>query len=103
MLSATVDQKPTIPVSAGMKNLTNSPGLSNLLGVLSTGPNPPAFPVIQNRSSKPTTSMNGAPTPSRTLMVSIPRQTTTMFSAQKRKKQIQLLPANLPPPAPPTP
>ncbi len=34
-------------------------------------------------------SMKGAPTPSRNLMVSMPRQTTHIFSAQKAKKQIQ--------------
>jgi len=39
--------------------------------------------------------MNGAPIPSRNLMVSIPRHTTTMLIAQNRKKQIQPLPGKL--------
>jgi len=39
--------------------------------------------------------MNGAPIPSRNLIVSIPRQITIMLMAQKRKKQIQLLPEDL--------
>jgi hypothetical protein len=34
--------------------------------------------------------MNGAAMPSRNLMVSIPRQTTNMFSAQKKKKQVHM-------------
>ena len=34
--------------------------------------------------------MNGAPMPSRNLMVSMPRQITTMFSTQNAKKQIQM-------------
>ncbi len=92
MLSATVDQNPTMPVSAGMKNRTNSGVVRNLLGVCNTGPNPPALRVIQKSSSSPTTSINGAPIPSRNLMVSIPRQITAILIAQKIKKQIQLLP-----------
>src|SRR6516164_5869009 len=47
IFSATVAQNPTIPVSAGMKKRTNSAVLWNLLGVRSTGPNPPALRVIQ--------------------------------------------------------
>src|SRR2546427_4689276 len=87
MLSATVAQNPTIPVSDGMKKRTNSAVLWNLLGALRTGPNPPASDVIHHSISSPTESMNGAATPSRILIVSMPRQTTSMFSAQKKKKQ----------------
>src|SRR5215471_12583780 len=87
IFKATVAQKPTMPVSEGMKKRRNSPVLWNLLGVSSTGPIPPALPVTQNRSSSPTTSMNGSPMPSRNLMVSIRRQMTNIFSTQERKKQ----------------
>ena len=75
-----------------MKNFINSAVLWNLLGVLSTGPKPPALPVIHHSNNRPTPSMNGAPTPSRKRMVSMPRQMTNMFSAQKAKKQIQMPP-----------
>src|SRR5512140_930532 len=90
MFSATVAQKPTIAVSEGIKNGRNSESVWNLLGVESTGPNPPALLVIHHSSSTPTPSMNGAPMPSRNLMVSMPFQTTTIFSSQKEKKQIQM-------------
>ena len=81
MFSATVAQKPTMPVSDGMKKRTNSAVVWNLLGVFSTGPSPPALPVIHSSSNSPMPSRNGAPTPSRNLMVSMPRHTTHMFSA----------------------
>src|SRR5229473_8248913 len=90
MLRATVAQKPTMPVSDGMKKRRNSGVLWNLLGALRTGPKPPASDVIHHSISRPTESMNGAATPSRTLIVSMPRQTTNMFSAQKEKKQIHM-------------
>src|SRR5579864_583500 len=90
MLSATVAQNPTMPVSEGMKKRTNSPEVWNLLGALSTGPNPPASEVIHHSISSPTPSMKGAAMPSKILMVSMPRQTTNMFSAQKAKKQIHM-------------
>src|SRR6185436_4949188 len=90
MLSATVAQKPTMPVSDGIKNRTNSAVVWNLLGALRTGPKPPASDVIHHSMSKPTASMNGAATPSSTLMVSMPCQTTSMFSPQKKKKQIHM-------------
>ena len=38
MFSATVAQKPTMPVSDGMKKRKNSAVVWNLLGALSTGP-----------------------------------------------------------------
>src|SRR5260370_37017573 len=87
MLRATVAQNPTMPGSEGMKKRTNSPEVRNRLGALRTGPKPPASEVIHHSISSPTPSMKGAAIPSRNLMVSIPRQTTNMFSAQKRKKQ----------------
>src|SRR3989442_8940863 len=90
MLSATVAQKPTMPVSDGMKKRTNSRVVWNLLGELRTGPKPPASDVIHHNISRPTESMNGAATPSRILIVSIPRQTTSMFSPQKKKKQVHM-------------
>src|SRR5258707_9523835 len=76
-----------MPVSDGMKNRTNSAVSWNLLGALRTGPKPPASEVIHHNISRPTESMNGAATPSRILMVSMPRQTTSMLSPQKKKKQ----------------
>src|SRR5712692_4105852 len=90
MLSATVAQNPTMPVSDGMKNRTKSAVSWNLLGALRTGPKPPASDVIHQSISRPTQSMNGAATPSRTLMVSMPRQTTSMLSPQKKKKQAHI-------------
>src|ERR1019366_3548796 len=92
MLSATVAQKPTMPVSDGIKKRRNSALVRNLLGALSTGPRPPALPVIHHNRSRPMPSMKGAPMPSRNLMVSIPRQITAMLSVQKAKKQIQAPP-----------
>src|SRR5258705_3323946 len=90
MLRATVAQKPTMPVSDGMKKRRNSALPWNLLGALRTGPKPPASEVIHHNISRPTESMNGAATPSRILMVSMPRQTTSMLSAQKKKKQAHI-------------
>src|SRR5258708_27820766 len=90
MLSATVAQNPTMPVSDGIKKRTNSAESRNLLGALRTGPKPPARDVIHHSISSPTESMNGAATPSRILIVSMPRQTTNMFSVQKEKKQIHI-------------
>src|ERR1017187_2646815 len=92
MLSATVAQKPTMPVSDGIKKRRNSALVRNLLGALSTGPRPPAFPVIHHNRRSPMPSMKGAPMPSRNLMVSMPRHMTAMLSAQKAKKQIQAPP-----------
>src|ERR1039457_2056193 len=88
MLSARVAQNPTVAVSEGMKAAKNSAWVENLLGVLRTGPKPPAWRTIHHSSSSPIASMNGALIPSRSLMVSMPRRITTMFKAQKKKKQI---------------
>src|ERR1035437_7879285 len=95
MLSATVAQKPTMPVSDGIKKRRNSAVVGNLLGARSTGPSPPALPVIHHKSRRPMPSMNGAPMPSRNLMVSMPRQMTAMLSPQKAKKQIHAQPGEL--------
>src|ERR1017187_3956010 len=94
MFSATVAQKPTIPVSDGTKKRMNSALLWNLLGALSTGPSPPALREIHHSSNRPIPSMNGAPIPSRNLMVSMPRQITAMFSSQKAKKHSHAPPAS---------
>src|SRR2546430_1990276 len=92
MFNATVAQKPTMPVSDGTKKRKNSPFVLNLLGVLSTGPKPPALRVIHHKSKSPTPSMNGAPMPSRNLIVSIPRQMTNMFNNQNAKKHTHEMP-----------
>ena len=89
MLSATVAQNPTMPVNEGTKNLRNSPVVWNFEGLLSTGPKPPALRVIHQSSSRPTPNMKGAPMPSSTLMVSIPRQITNMFNSQNSRKHTQ--------------
>src|ERR1035438_4000049 len=47
-----------------MKKRRNSALEWNLLGALSTGPRPPALPVIHHRSRRPMPSMKGAPMPS---------------------------------------
>src|ERR1700688_1023622 len=96
IFSATVAQNPTIPVSEGIKNFPNSPNEWNLLGALSTGPSPPALPVIHQSRSNPTPSIRGALTLCRNLIVSIPRQITVILTSQKAKKQTQtptLIPA----------
>src|SRR3954447_4754102 len=92
MLSATVAQNPTMPVSDGIKNRINSALVLNLLGVLSTGPKPPALLTVHQSSATPTISRNGAPTPSSTRIVSMPLHTTHMLSSRKPKKQIQMPP-----------
>ena len=73
-----------------MKKCRNSPVVLNLLGLASTGPSPPALRVIHHSSSSPTANMNGALTPCRNLMLSIPRQTTNIFNSQNAKKQIHM-------------
>src|SRR6185503_6074647 len=90
MLSATVAQKPTIPVSDGMKKRINSAVVWNLLSLLRTFERPPALLVTHQRRSRPTASRNGAPRLSSARMVSTPFQTTHMLISQKPKKQIQM-------------
>src|SRR5215813_88826 len=92
MFKATVAQKPTIAVSEGTKTCRNSAVVLNLLGVLSTGPSPPAFLVIHHKRRTPTPSMNGAPIPSRNFIVSMPRQITSMLRDQKARKHAQETP-----------
>src|SRR6188474_2005618 len=89
MLSATVAQNPTMPVSDGMKKRRNSPVVLNLLGAERTGPKPPAREVIHHSRIRPTRSMKGAATSSRIRIDSMPFQTTAMLRAQKKKKQPQ--------------
>src|SRR5438477_11069839 len=79
-----------MPVSEGMKKRTNSPEVWKRLGALRTGPKPPARDVIHHSISSPTPSMKGAAMPSRILIVSMPRHTTNMFRAQKKKKQVHM-------------
>ena len=79
-------QNPTIPVSEGIKKCMNCPVVWNLLGLLNTGPRPPALRVIHHSSNRPIPSMKGAPIPSRKRMVSMPLQITAKFSSQKAKK-----------------
>src|SRR5579859_5979074 len=93
MFSATVAQNPTMPVNDGTKKRRNSPVVLNLLGVPNTGPKPPAFRVIHHKSKSPTPSINGAPMPAKNLIVSIPRQMTSIFSNQNAKKHVHETPA----------
>src|SRR6266850_2465619 len=93
MFSATVAQKPTIAVSEGTKTCKNSAVVLNLLGVLRTGPRPPAFLVIHHKRRSPTPSMKGAPIPSKNLIVSMPRQITSMLRNQNAKKHAHDTPA----------
>jgi hypothetical protein len=74
MFSATVAQKPTMPVSAGTKKRQNAALSRKRLGALSTGPKPLALRVTHISSSTPIASMKGAPIPSRNLMVRMPGQ-----------------------------
>src|ERR1700688_3358677 len=94
MFRATVAQKPTIPVKDGMKNFKNGAVEWNLLGVLSTGPRPPAWLVTHHSNSKPTPSMKGAAIPSRNLIASIPPQMTKIFRAQNAKKHAKAAPSD---------
>src|ERR1700722_9761584 len=94
MLSATVAQNPTMPVSEGMKNFMNSAVDLNLLGVLSTGPRTPAWLVTQHRRGEPTPSIKGAAMPSKNLIVSIPRQITRMLRSQNAPKHAHREPLN---------
>src|SRR5580658_10402251 len=89
MLSATVDQNPTIPVSDGMKKRKNSALSRNFAGALKTGPSPPALLVIHQSSRMPTANISGAATPSSRRIVLIPLQITNILRSQKEKKQIQ--------------
>src|SRR6476646_2231799 len=48
MLSETVDQKPTVPLSAGIRNFSRSLVDVNFEGAASIGPKPPALLMAQN-------------------------------------------------------
>src|SRR5258707_14568153 len=82
MLSDTVAQKPTTPVSDGTKKRKNSPKLWNLEGVVSMGPKPPALLCAQSSSAKPISNKKGAETPCKKRMVSMPRKINATFSRQ---------------------
>src|SRR5229473_7270442 len=88
MFSETVAQKPTTPVSEGMKKRKNSPKDWNFEGVESMGPKPPALLRAQRRRASPMRSKNGAETPWRKRMVSMPRRITNTLRSQKKTKQI---------------
>src|SRR6266849_549270 len=87
MFSETVAQKPTTPVSEGIKKRKNSPKLWNFDGVESMGPKPPALLRAQRRRVSPIRSRNGAEMPCRKRMVSIPRRITNTLRSQKKAKQ----------------
>src|SRR5258708_13062854 len=86
MLSDTVAQKPTTPVSDGTKKRKNSPKLWNLEGVASMGPKPPALLRAQSSSAKPISNKKGAEMPCKKRMVSMPRKITATFSSQNVAK-----------------
>src|SRR5215472_11023154 len=88
MLSETVAQKPTTPVSEGMKKRKNSEKDWNLEGVESMGPKPPALLRAQSKRARPMSSKNGAETPCKKRMVSMPRRMTATLSSQKKTKQV---------------
>ena len=58
----------------------------NWLGSESMGPNPPALCSAKKSSSSPITSMKGAEKPCRKRMLSTPRHTTNILSAQNPRK-----------------
>src|SRR5258706_16436137 len=86
MLSDTVAQKPTTPVSDGTKKRKNSPKLWNLEGFASMGPKPPALLRAQSSSAKRISNKKDAETPCKNRMVSIPRKITATFSSQNIAK-----------------
>src|SRR6266478_6507029 len=88
MLSETVAQKPTTPVSEGMKKRKNSPKVRNFEGVASMGPKPPALLRAQRRRASPIRSRNGAEIPCKKRMVSMPRRITRTLRSQKKTKQM---------------
>src|SRR5256885_13223373 len=88
MFNETVAQKPTTPVSEGMKKRKNSLKLWNFDGVASMGPKPPALLRAQRRRASPMSSRNGAEMPCKKRMVSIPRRITRTLRNQKKTKQM---------------
>src|SRR5207245_9481674 len=88
MFNETVAQKPTTPVSEGMKKRKNSLKLWNFDGVASMGPKPPALLRAQRRRASPMRSRNGAEMPCKKRMVSLPRRSTRTLSNNKKTKQM---------------
>ena len=86
MFSDNVAQYPTIAVNDGKKKWRKLPVLWKWLGAANIGPKPPALFSIQNKSVSDITSMNGAEKLCRKRIDSTPRQTISMFSAQKPRK-----------------
>ncbi len=79
-------------VSEGKKTARNAPVEWNWLGVESIDPKLPALMRTQISSAAAMTNMKGAPKACRWRIDSTPRQTTTMFSSQKPRKQAQRTP-----------
>src|SRR6267154_5590217 len=88
MFNDTVAQKPTTPVSEGMKKPKNSPKDRNFEGVASMGPKPPALLRAQRRRASPMRRRNGAEMPCKKRMVSMPRRITSTLRSQKKAKHI---------------
>src|SRR2546430_12510907 len=90
MFNETVAQKPTTPVSEGMKKRKNSLKLWNFDGVASMGPKPPALLRAQRRRASPMSSRNGAEMPCKKRMVSIPRRITDRKSTRLNSSHSQI-------------
>ncbi len=86
MLSDSVAQKPTMPVSEGTKTSQKAPKVSKREGCESMGPTPPARPTAHTSSTAAITSTSGAAQFSNTFTASMPLTMMKMFSAQKTKK-----------------
>src|SRR2546430_14049164 len=88
MFNETVAQKPTTPVSEGMKKRKNSLRLWTFVAVASMGPRQTALLRAQRRRASPMSSRNGAEMPCKKRMVSIPRRITRTLRNQKKTKQM---------------
>src|SRR5262249_49846088 len=88
MLRETVDQKPTVPFSAGIRNFRKSLVLRNCEGVESIGPKPPALFHAHINSRTPTPNRIGALRLGRKGMNSMLFRITARLMAQKIMKQI---------------
>src|SRR5262249_31848214 len=88
MFSDTVDQKPTVPFRAGIRNFRNSLVLRNCGGDESMGPKPPAVFHAQTSSNTPTPSRMGALQPCRNRIDSMPLRITSTLISQKATKQM---------------
>src|ERR1035438_2939686 len=80
-------------VSEGKKTARNAPVEWNWLGVESMEPKLPALMRTQMSSAAAMTNMKGAPKACKWRMDSTPRQTTTMLSSQKPRKQAHSTPS----------